>query len=74
VLPVVFLGLVPRGAVGAAYWISLFLPFAHAVRWFDAALYDTDPWRTIAIETLWLAGLGFAFGLLARLGLRRLAA
>ena len=74
VLPVIFLGLVPRGAVGAAYWISLFLPFVHAVRWFAAALYDTDPWRTIGIETLWLVGIGLAFGLLARLGLRRLAA
>jgi ABC-2 type transport system permease protein len=74
VLPVVFLGIVPRGAVAAAYWISLFLPFAHAVRWFGAALYDTNPWRTIAIETLWLVGIGLAFGLLARLGMRRLAA
>jgi hypothetical protein len=74
VLPVVFLGIVPRGAVGLAYWISLFLPFAHAVRWFGAALYDTDPWRTIAVETVWLVGIGLAFGLLARLGLRRLAA
>jgi ABC-2 type transport system permease protein len=74
VLPVIFLGLVPRGAVGLAYWVSLFLPFVHAVRWFAAALYDTDPWRTIGIETLWLVGIGLAFGLLARLGLRRLAA
>jgi hypothetical protein len=74
VLPVVFLGLVPRGALGFAYWFSLFLPFAHAVRWFAAALYDTDPWHAIAIETLWLVGIGLAFGVLARLGLRRLAA
>ncbi len=62
------------GRVAVAYWISLFLPFAHAVRWFGAALYDTDPWRTIGIETLWLVGLGLAFGSLARLAMRRLAA
>ena len=65
----------PRsGAVAAAYWISLFLPFAHAVRWFGAALYDTNPWRTILVETAWLIGIGAAFGLLARLAMRRLAA
>ena len=57
-----------------AYWISLFLPFAHAVRWFGAALYDTSPWRVIGIETLWLIGIGLAFGSLARLAMRRLAA
>ena len=74
VLPVVFIGIVPRGAVAAAYWISLFLPFAHAVRWFGAALYDTNPWRTILVETAWLIGIGAAFGLLARLAMRRLAA
>jgi len=74
VLPVVFLGIVPRGAFPLAYWVSLFLPFAHAVRWFAAALYDTSPWRTLGIETLWLVGIGLAFGLLARSALRRLAA
>ena len=46
-LPVVFLGLVPRGGVPAAYWVSLFLPFAHAVRLFGAALYDTSPWHAV---------------------------
>jgi ABC-2 type transport system permease protein len=74
VLPVVFLGLVPRGAVAAAWWISEFLPFAHAVRWFSAALYDTSPWRTVGVETLWLVGIGAALVALARLGVRRLAA
>lgn len=73
VLPVVFLGLIPRGAVALAYWLSLFLPFVHAVRWLDAALYATSPWRTIGIETAWLVGLGAAFGWLARLAVRRLA-
>jgi ABC-type Na+ efflux pump permease subunit len=71
VLPVVFLGLVPRELVPAAGWISDLLPFVHAVRLFAAALYDASPWRTVAVEALWLAGLGLAFGALARLGLRR---
>ena len=58
VLPVVFLGLVPRGALALAWWVSEFLPFAHAVRWFSAALYDASPWRTVGVETLWLLGIG----------------
>jgi ABC-type multidrug transport system permease subunit len=74
VLPVVFLGLVPRGAVPAAWWISDFLPFAHAVRLFGSALYDASPWRTVGIEAAWLVGIGAVFGWLARLGMRRLAA
>jgi hypothetical protein len=74
VLPVVFLGLVPRGAVSAAWWISDFLPFSHAVRFFSAALFDPSPWHRVAIETAWLLGLGAVFGAMARLGMRRLAA
>jgi ABC-type Na+ efflux pump permease subunit len=66
VLPVVFLGLVPRGALSAAYWVSRFLPFSHAVAWFSAALYDPSPWRTLGIETLWLLGIGTVLWLLAR--------
>lgn len=74
VLPVVFLGLVPRGVAAPAYWISDVLPFVHAVRFFAAALFATNPWRTVGIETAWLAGIGVVFGALARLGMRRLAA
>jgi ABC-2 type transport system permease protein len=74
VLPVVFLGLVPRGAFSVAWWVSEFLPFAHAVRWFAAALYDTSPWRTLAIETVWLLGIGAVLWLLARRCVSRLAA
>jgi ABC-type Na+ efflux pump permease subunit len=74
VLPVVFLGLVPRGAVPAAWWISNFLPFSHAVRFFSAALFDPSPWRHVAVETAWLLGLGAVFWTTARLGMRRLAA
>jgi hypothetical protein len=74
VLPVVFLGLVPREVVPAAGVVSDGLPFAHAVRFFAAALYDTSPWATVGLEALWLAGLGLVFGLAARLGARRLLA
>jgi ABC-2 type transport system permease protein len=74
VLPVVFLGLVPRGALSAAWWVSRFLPFSHAVAWFSAALYDTSPWRTLGIETLWLLGIGVVAFALARRALRNLAA
>lgn len=74
VLPVVFLGLVPRGAVALAWWISEALPFSHAVRLFGAALFDPSPWRRVAIETAWLLGIGAVFGALARMSVRRLAA
>ena len=74
VLPVVFLGLVPRGALPVAYWVSEFLPFAHAVKWFGAALYDTSPWRTLGIQTAWLLGIGTVLWLLARREIRRLTA
>jgi len=74
VLPVVFLGLVPRGALPAAYWVSRFLPFSHAVDWFGAALYDASPWRTLLVQTAWLVGLGLVLGGLARMSMRRLAA
>src|SRR5205085_6918079 len=73
VLPVVFLGLVPRDALASAWWVSQALPFAHAVRWFGAALYDTHPWHTVGVETLWLLGIGAVLGTLARAGMRRLA-
>jgi ABC-2 type transport system permease protein len=74
VLPVVFVGLVPKGVVPPAAWVSDALPFVHAVRFFGAALYDTDPWHTVGVETAWLVGIGLVLGLLARAGMRRLAA
>lgn len=74
VLPVVFLGLVPRGAFAAAWWISRFLPFVHAASWLEAALYDTSPWRTIGIETAWLLGIGAVLWALARRAVRTLSA
>jgi ABC-2 type transport system permease protein len=74
VLPVVFLGLVPREAVAAAYWVSELLPVAHAVRWFDAALYDASPWRALGEQTLWLLGIGAVLAALAVRAVRRLEA
>jgi ABC-type Na+ efflux pump permease subunit len=73
VLPVVFLGLVPRGALPFAYWVSLFLPFAHAVRLFGAALYDSSPWHAVGVETAWLLGIGAVSWALARLAARTLS-
>jgi ABC-2 type transport system permease protein len=73
VLPVVFLGLVPREIVPVAYWISDFFPFAHAVRFFASALYDGSPWGTVAREAAWLIGLGAVYFALARVSARRLA-
>jgi len=74
VMPVVFLGLVPREVVPVAGWLSDALPFVHAVRYFASALYDASPWRTVGRELLWLASLGALFGSLARVATRRLLA
>jgi hypothetical protein len=74
VLPLVFLGLVPREIVPPAGWISDAFPFVHAVRLFNSALYDLRPWGTFGRELAWLAGIGTVFGVLARFSARRLAA
>jgi len=73
-LPLVLLGLLPTGTVEAANVISNAFPFSHAVDFFQSALYDNDPWGTLAREATWLAGLAAAFGTGARLGMRRLLA
>ena len=74
VLPVVFLGLIPAEIVPPAGWASTALPFAHAVRFFSSALYDLSPWGEVARQAVWLLALGAIFGVLARLGARRLLA
>lgn len=74
VLPVVFLGLVPAEVAPLAGLVSDALPFAHAVRLFGAALYDASPWAAMTRESAWLLALGGIFGLLARIGMRRLTA
>jgi ABC-type Na+ efflux pump permease subunit len=74
VLPIVFLGLIPRQVVPFAGWVSDALPFVHAVRFFGSALFDVSPWETVARETAWLVVLGGMFAGFARLGMRRLTA
>jgi ABC-type multidrug transport system permease subunit len=74
VLPIVFLGLVPREIVPVAAWVSDAFPFAHGVRFFSSALYDGSPWRVVGREAAWLVGLAVVLGGLARLSARRLAA
>jgi ABC-2 type transport system permease protein len=73
VMPIVFLGLVPREVVPPAGWISDLFPFSHAVRFFNSALYDTSPWSTLWYEALWLVGLTAIGWTIARLNVRRLA-
>ena len=74
VLPIVFLGLVPREVFPLAGWISDALPFTHGVRLFSAALYDVSPWGSIAREAAWLVTLTAAYALATRVGMRRLLA
>jgi ABC-2 type transport system permease protein len=74
VMPIVFLGLVPREVSPLAGWLSDGLPFVHAVRYFASSLYDGDPWGVVGRELAWLVGLGAIFGGLARLATRRLLA
>lgn len=73
-LPLVLLGIVPEGTVEAAGWISAAFPYAHAVDFFEAALFDLDPWAAVGAETLWLLGLTAAFATAARMGVRRFLA
>ena len=74
VLPIVFLGLIPAEVVPPAGWASTVLPFTHAVSFFRSALFDLSPWGELARQALWLLALGGIFGVLARLGARRLLA
>jgi ABC-2 type transport system permease protein len=71
-LPLVLIGLVPEGSVAALGWLSEAFPFRHAIRFFEAALFDLDPWATLAREAAWLLGLGAVFATAARVGVRRL--
>ena len=73
-LPLVLIGVIPSGSVGAAGWISALFPFAHAVDFFESALFALDPWREVGVATLWLLGLAMAFATAARMGVRRFLA
>jgi ABC-type Na+ efflux pump permease subunit len=74
VLPIVFIGLIPRQVFPLAGWVSDGLPFVHAVRFFGAALFDISPWAALAREAAWLTALGAIFAGFTRLGMRRLTA
>ena len=73
-LPVVLLGLVPTGSVPAAAWISDAFPFRHAALLFGSALADASPAGAVAREAAWLVGLTAAYGVAARVSVRRLLA
>jgi ABC-2 type transport system permease protein len=74
VLPIVFLGLVPREIVPPAGWLSEPFPFVHSVRFLEAVLDDPDPWGRLGVEAAWLAGIAaVAVGAAVR-GTRRLSA
>ncbi|MEX2211046.1 MAG: ABC transporter permease [Gaiellaceae bacterium] len=74
VLPILLVGLVPPEVSPAAGYVSDAFPFAHAVDFFLASLYETEPWRHVAEQAAWLAALGLAYGGAARVAARRLLA
>jgi ABC-2 type transport system permease protein len=74
VLPIVFVGLVPREIAPVAGYVSDGLPFVHAVRAFGSVLYDASPWGATLRELAWLVGLGGVFVALSRVAVRRLLA
>jgi hypothetical protein len=73
-LPLVLLGLIPEGAAQAAWWAAHAFPFSHSVDFFQAALYEADPWTELVRQAAWLAGLALVFGAAARVAVRRLLA
>jgi ABC-2 type transport system permease protein len=75
-LPIAFLSLIPSGTVGPALFdairvIAALFPFKPALQAITGALDPAGP--SIAPALLHLAILAFAYGLLARLALRRFA-
>ena len=73
-LPLVFLALVPAGAVGHGFYdaigvISFVFPFKAALQALDAAVNSSSP--PLGGAVVHLLGLTLAFAALARLGLRR---
>ncbi len=74
-LPLAFLALVPSGSVAHGLYdvigaISFAFPFKASLQALDAAVNSASP--DIGISLAHLAGLTVVFGLLARVGLRRL--
>ncbi len=70
-LPLSLLGVVPGGA-GIARWAGDLFPFGHAAGLFSGILYDASPLEAFTRGAAWLVALAVGFGLLARLGARRL--
>ncbi len=75
-LPVAFLSLVPSGTVSPALFdaigvVTALFPFDPSLRALEGALEEAGPSLTVAIAHL--AALALAYGLLARLALRRFA-
>ena len=73
-LPIAFLALVPSGAVGQGLFdvirvISAAFPFKPALQAIDSAINDAEP--GVLRPLAHLAGLVLAYGLLARVALRR---
>ena len=73
-LPLVFLALVPAGAVGHGFYdvisvISFVFPFKAALQALDAAVNGASP--SLGGPVVHLLVLTAAFGAIARLGLRR---
>ena len=76
ILPIAFLSLVPSGAVGPGLYdairvVAALFPFKPALQAIEGALDPSGP--SIAPALLHLALLTIAYGLLARLALRRFA-
>jgi ABC-type transport system involved in cytochrome c biogenesis permease component len=74
-LPLAFLALVPAGSVARGFYdaiaaVSFVFPFKASLQALDAAVNRSSP--SIGISLLHLAGLTILFGVLARVGLRRL--
>ena len=70
-LPLALLGVVP-GQVGIAGWLGDVFPFGHTADLFSGVLYDASPWSALGRGAAWLVALTAVFGVLARLGARRL--
>jgi hypothetical protein len=72
-LPLSLLGVVPAGGARVAGWAGDLFPFGHAAGLFSAALFDPSPAGGFLRGAAWLLALTACFGVLARLGARRLA-
>lgn len=71
ILPLAPLALV--GTEGPVAWIENALPVAPSRDLFNAVLFETDPWGTVAERGLQLLAIALVPGALAARGLRRLA-